>query len=391
MIFSSPHRDRRPVCMKKHDGGRPAPRPYLYRNADSERCGTCSERQNTIRHLTAKPRRGFFFRLINIFILLVTLTAITGCITNDDFADTPTDNFEALWKTLDEHYCFFTQKGIDWNEVHTRYARQFDASMTESQQFEVMARMLSELRDGHVNLYTAFNTSRYWSWHEDYPKNYSDSLERIYLKTDYLIASGLDYTILDDNVGYIRCESFQNGIGTGNLDRILLYLQACRGIIIDVRNNGGGNITNAEILASRFTNEPLTVGYMQHKTGPGHNDFSAMERQTLRPGKGIRWQKPVVVLANRSVFSAANEFVKYMKCCPQATVVGDRTGGGAGLPFSGELPNGWGVRFSACPMYDKDKNLTEFGIDPDHKVSLADSDFRQGRDTIIEFARRLLR
>ena len=79
-----------------------------------------------------------------------------------------------------------------------------------------------------------------------------------------------------------------------------------------------------------------------------------------------------------------------MKCCPLVTVVGDKTGGGAGLPFSSQLPNGWSVRFSACPMYDKNKQCTEFGIEPDYKVDLDDDDFRQGKDTIIEFARKLI-
>ena len=79
-----------------------------------------------------------------------------------------------------------------------------------------------------------------------------------------------------------------------------------------------------------------------------------------------------------------------MKCCPQVTVVGDKTGGGAGMPFSSELPNGWSIRFSACPMYDKNKESTEFGIDPNDKVDLSDIDFLKGEDTIIEYARKLI-
>ena len=116
---------------------------------------------------------------------LIILSSVTSCVTNDQLSDSPQGNFEALWRIIDEHYCFFSQKGIDWQEVHSRYARQFDNSMTAKQQFEVMTNMLSELKDGHVNLYTSFDVGRYWAWHEDYPKNYSDSLERIYLKTDY--------------------------------------------------------------------------------------------------------------------------------------------------------------------------------------------------------------
>lgn len=335
----------------------------------------------------------YIIRCISVLAALMCL-GLCSCVDEDEFPDTPNGNFEALWRILDEHYCFFDYKadayGLDWDEVYQRYSRQISSGMTEEQEFEVLTNMLSELRDGHVNLYSDFDTGRYWSWHEDYPANFADTLERKYLGRDYRISSGMKYRILDDNTGYIRCSSFQNGIGAGNLDNILMYLSACNGLIIDIRNNGGGMLTSAEQLACRFTNNEISVGYQQHKTGKGHSDFSTLEEQKLKPGKGIRWQKKAVVLTNRSVYSAANEFVKYMKCCPNVTVVGDRTGGGAGMPYSSELPNGWGIRFSACPMYDKDKQSTEFGIAPDYEVAITDEDYSDGRDTIIEFARQLL-
>ena len=292
---------------------------------------------------------------------------------------------------IDEHYCFFREKQVNWDSIHRVYAPRFNDAMTDRQLFEVLDNMLAELRDGHVNLTSSFNVARYWAFHESYPSNYSDTLIRRYLGTDYQIASGLKYRILDDNIGYIRCESFQNSIGAGNVDEILLALQPCTGLIIDLRNNGGGLVTSAEELAARFTNKPIEVGYLRHKTGPAHDAFSPMQQQVLKPARGIRWQKRVVVLTNRMVFSAANEFVKYMKCCPLATIVGDHTGGGAGLPFSSELPNGWNVRFSACPMFDRYGNSTEDGITPDVNVSLSEADFLRGTDTIIEAARELIR
>ena len=337
----------------------------------------------------------FFPFIISIFATLFLSLQLSSCIDEDEYSDSPQGNFEALWKILDQRYCFFDYKGneygLDWNEIHSKYAMRINNSMTDSQLFEVMADMLSELKDGHVNLYTSFDYARYWSWQENYPKNFSDSLQRNYLGTDYRITSGLKYRKLDDNIGYIRCESFESSIGDGNLDNVMMYLAPCNALIIDIRNNGGGMLTMAEKLAARFTNKEILVGYIQHKTGTGHSDFSAMKEQKLKPSKGIRWQKKVFVLTNRSVYSAANEFVKYMKCCPGTTVVGDKTGGGAGMPFSSELPNGWSVRFSACPMYDRDKNCTEFGITPDYDVALDNDDVARGTDSIIEFARKLAR
>ena len=333
-------------------------------------------------------------RLFYILLpLLSLLPAMTACVDEDEFPDSPQGNFEALWKIFDEHYCFFDYKqqtiGVDWDEIHTRYAKQVNSGMTRAQLFEVLGNMLAELQDGHVNMYASFDVARNWSWHENYPQNFSDSLERKYLGTDYMIAAGLKYRELDDNVGYVRYASFSSGLGEGNLDEVLMRLSTCRGLILDIRDNGGGDLTHAQKLAARFVNKETLVGYQCHKTGRGHNDFSSREEQRIKPSSGIRWQKPVVVLTNRSVYSAANEFVKYMKCFPQVKVVGDHTGGGAGLPFSSELPNGWSVRFSACPMYDRNGQITEFGIDPDYKVDQTDDDTARGKDTIIEYARKL--
>lgn len=324
--------------------------------------------------------------------LCMLLPLLGSCVDVEQYADNPRGNFEALWRIIDERYSFFDYKaeqyGLDWDDVYKRYSPQISDDMTQAQLFEVLGNMLKELRDGHVNLYSSFDIARNWSFHENYPSNISDTLIRKYLGTDYKIAGGMKYRVLDDNVGYLRCTTFQREFGNSSITNILNEFLACNALIVDIRDNSGGMLTSAEELAAHFTNEKRLVGYMQHKTGKGHHDFSPMKAQWLKPARGLRWQKKVVVLTNRQVYSAANEFVKYMKCCG-ATIVGDHTGGGAGMPFSSELPNGWGVRFSACPMYDKDKQSTEFGIAPDYKVDMTPEDFYRGFDTIIEKGRKV--
>ena len=329
-----------------------------------------------------------------LFTFLLFTFIPVSCVNEVEYENTPEGNFEALWKIIDEHYCFFDYKqqtyGLDWQAAYNKYKERARGNITSYQLFEVLTDMLSELRDGHVNLSTSFDYGRYWKWHEDYPTNFSDTLQRRYLGTDYHIAASALYRILDDNIGYLYVGSFANGIGEGNLDEIIRYFMFSNGLIIDIRGNGGGDLTNAQKLAARFCQEKTLTGYIQHKTGKGHNDFSSMEPEYIEPSANLRWHKKVVVLTNREVYSAANDFVKCMKCFPNVTIVGDQTGGGAGLPFTSNLPNGWTVRFSACPSYDRDRQQTEFGIAPDYHIDLSEDDFRQGIDTIIEFARKHL-
>lgn len=328
--------------------------------------------------------------LRKVLYIVCLLTLCTACVDEEQYDDTPQGNMEALWHIIDEHYCFLDYKqqayGLDWNLVHNKYKERVKGSLTRKQLFEVLCDMLAELRDGHVNLTAAHDFGRYWTWYEAYPTNFSDTLLRRYMGTDYQIAAGIRYKILDDNIGYLRYETFNNAIGEGNLTEALSHMILCRGLIIDIRSNGGGQLTYAERLAARFCQEKTLVGYYQHKTGPGHSDFSDREARYLEPSASIRWNKPAVVLTNRRVYSAANEFCVYMKALPNVKLVGDHTGGGAGMPFSSSLPCGWSVRFSACPMYDRQGQSTEFGIDPDISVSLKDDDYFKGIDTLIEYA-----
>lgn len=324
------------------------------------------------------------------------MAGVLSCVDVDERDDNNVENFEALWNVLDQKYCYFDYKykeyGLDWNEVYTKYRPLVSDTLNEVELFNLFDDMLDELRDGHVNLTSYFNTSRYWDWQENYPTNFSDTLQRRYLGTKYAMVGGLKYGVMmPDSIAYVYCGSFSDAFSDNNLTYMLYLLSPAKGLIIDIRSNGGGSLTQSERLAARFTNEKILTGYMRHKTGSGHSDFSDYDATYLKPFDGIRWNKPVVVLTNRGVFSAANEFVNMMKCCPNVKIVGDKTGGGGGMPFHNELPNGWTIRFSACPSYDRNKNDIEFGIEPDYYVSLTDSDFQKGKDTIIEFAINLLK
>ena len=337
----------------------------------------------------------FFLRLpYTVYLapfILYLLSFFSSCIKIEEYPNDPRGNFEALWKIMDEHYCFFDYKEINWDSIHTEYAKRIDNSMNNESLFMLLNEMLQELKDGHVNLITPFDIGRYWKWYEDYPHNFNPDLLNNYFGSNYAISGGIRYKILEDNIGYMYYGDFSSGLGETNIDYIIDKLSICDGIIIDVRDNGGGLLSNAESLAARFVNEKTLVGYIRHKTGKGHNDFSEPFARYNEPSTRLRYQKPVVVLTNRSCFSATNDFVNAMRYCPKVTVLGDKTGGGSGLPFNSEIPNGWSVRFSACPVFNAAMEQIEFGIDPDIHVDLSNSDAKKGKDTLIETARSLLK
>ena len=87
------------------------------------------------------------FACIVYIIALSGLLIFNSCIREDISGNTPEDNFEALWKIIDEQYCFLGYKnqeyGLDWNEVHERYARRITSDMTWENLFEVLSDMVN--------------------------------------------------------------------------------------------------------------------------------------------------------------------------------------------------------------------------------------------------------
>jgi hypothetical protein len=326
-------------------------------------------------------------------LLGVALAAMSSCIRDEHDLlrhATPTDNFNLLWKVVDESYCYFDYKNINWDSVKTVYAPKISDGMSDRELFDVCAAMLRELKDGHVNLYSDFNLSKYGDFFLDYPQNYNNTLVvRNYLKRDYATAGGVQAQRLHGDVGYLRYATCTEGVTAANIRGALEHITQqgdIKGLIIDVRDNGGGALEYANGFAAHFFSEKTVVTYMQYKEGPGHSDFSKFYPQYVKPDGAAIFSGNIVVLTNRMVFSAANEFVATMKRLPNVTLIGDKTGGGGGLPFSAELYNGWQVRTSRNPLFDANKQHIEFGIEPDIRVDMDKDDEYNGVDTIIEEA-----
>ncbi|MEL6589275.1 MAG: S41 family peptidase [Bacteroidota bacterium] len=335
-----------------------------------------------------------------LYILLTISLFAVGCeqlFLKEESVNTPTAIFEEAWNFADQEYSFFAFKDVDWDEVKTRYQPLVNDEMSDEELFQVLADMLFELRDGHVNLRADFDRSRNWSWYLDSPPNFNYSLlERNYFKTEQQFWP--PFIVYDfEDVGYIRYSAFSDFISESVLDDVLTRFAERKGIIIDFRNNGGGSLNNAFRLSRRFVENEQVVARLRRKIGPGHEEFSEWEDQSISPAMDDEdelkphFYGPVIVLTNRRSYSATTFCTQFMRELPNVTIVGDTTGGGGGAPSFTELANGWSLRVSATQLESPDGFNVEDGIPPDVQIDLDPADEANGIDTMLEEALRLIR
>ena len=346
-----------------------------------------------------KGERGCFFRnsiYFNSILFMLILIIGNSCekiLMEDEPTNDPVTNFENLWNTANEKYSFFEYKGIDWDEVYNIYRPQVNNEMSDYALFDVMASMLNELRDGHVNLTAPFDISRY-SFKYNAPENFDFRLVKDhYIGWDYRITGSLINTTFEReslSIGYIYYGSFSQPVQSADIDFVISSLWHTDGIILDMRNNGGGSVNNIYQIGSRFADTERLIYLSYMKTGPGYDDFSEPAEVTMKPGGSYRYTKPVILLTNRGCFSATSFFATAMKAFPQVIQVGDTTGGGLGAPAGFELPNGWGYRFSVSRTLSPDGQNWENGVPPDITVWMDPQHALNGIDDIMEKAIELI-
>ena len=327
-------------------------------------------------------------RLIIWMSLLLGVSACEETIIPEDAADNPQAVFDALWTFTDEYYCYFDLKGVDWDSVRTVYQPRISHDMSNLELLEVLGSMLNTLRDGHTDLSTPLRDSFYDN-SLLYPRNFDFGvIARNYLvqgeAPTYASYSGFRVAMLPGNILYLYYGSFSNP--TSPLVDILEDFPNSNGMILDVRNNGGGS--EDPVMAGYFTNTEKLVGYYAQKNGPARDAFTDRLSVRVQPGE-IFYDQKVAILTNRSSYSATTLFCQYMKVFDDVIQVGDTTGGGAGSPLDYDLPNGWTVRVSTSPHFGVDGANYEEGVPPD--IAVMDDPITLEVDEIIERALEELR
>jgi carboxyl-terminal processing protease len=125
------------------------------------------------------------------------------------------------------------------------------------------------------------------------------------------------------------------------LDKIAEDFDELDGIVIDIRDNPGGDDSTAISIINRFCDRKRVAFHRKTKIGPGDDDFTKLKTWYIEPQGDARFTGPIVLLTCDSVFSGGEVFALALKQLPYVTIIGDRTNGIFSYQLEKKLPNGW--------------------------------------------------
>ena len=188
--------------------------------------------------------------------------------------------------------------------------------------------------------------------------------------------------ILEGNVGYLKFDQFAPPAVCGaTASAAMSFLQHVDALIVDVRENGGGDPAMVAYVTTYLFDEPTHLNDLYDRA-----EDSTRQWWTLPYVPGGRLsEQPVFVLTSRRTFSGAEEFSYNLKSLGRATIVGETTGGGA-HPVRGEWLNERftiGVPFARAINPVTKTNWEGTGVVPDVAVP-ADEALDRARELIAE-------
>jgi carboxyl-terminal processing protease len=194
----------------------------------------------------------------------------------------------------------------------------------------------------------------------------------------------IEYKMLDNQIGYVRLNAFSNTAGD-ELHAALVDLMAQnpKGLILDLRYNGGGYLDEAIAVGSEFLPDGV-VAYEEYGDGTRHT-YNAT-------GKGIATDIPMLVLVNEWSASASEVVAGALQDRGRAQLVGV-TSFGKGtaqnwIPLTG---NEGAIRVTIARwLTPNERNVTGTGLTPDVEVKISDADAQAGTDTQLDKAIEIL-
>lgn len=205
-------------------------------------------------------------------------------------------------------------------------------------------------------------------------------------------------------VAYVRIPSFSNPEYEKRALELVREFREAAMLIVDVRGNLGGS--TPEELTSLLMDRPYRwwtestplilpyFRYMASRSGWQYQPFEAPEflwRSSVRQPSKDNFKGKLALLVDAGCHSACEDFAMPFKDNRRALLVGETTAGSTGQPYNLDLGNGMFATIGAKrEMFPDGSRFEGVGIKPDLEIAPSAEEFRQGKDVMLEAARKRL-
>ncbi|RZF07937.1 S41 family peptidase [Streptomyces albidoflavus] len=277
----------------------------------------------------------------------------------------PLAAFDVFWQSFEENYPFFSAKGIDWHALRDQYRPRVHAKTTRDELHAVFSEMVKPLYDAHVAVEDGDRVFAQVRPGTVLPTQELDTKVKKFIVAHDLkgarnlqdFANGrITYADLPGGQGYLRISGFGGYAGDGapyaaqlaELDRALDTVldqertQRLKGLVIDVRINGGGSDALGIHIAEHLTDTPYRAYSRRARNHPADPTRHTRPQPVyVTPAQGPRYTGPVAVLTGGSTVSAGETFTQALMDRPGRTVrIGQPTQGVFSDVMRRKLPNG---------------------------------------------------
>jgi hypothetical protein len=333
----------------------------------------------------------------------------------------PELNFEVFWRTFEDNYAFFKLRNVDWQKTYQQYRPKVNASISDNSLYAIFTHMVAPLKDDHVNVIMPgvkqFKAAKPSQFAQEFS---TDSLWKAFWKmvNITLLTNGFDemktigplfygsplfYYTKSKQYGYLRfnrCFASQEADNVPDaavaghiLDTVFRYFDDVKGLLIDVRDNHGGNDEFSYEVAGRFASKKMVGSYKKtRKPRGGYDELINPETWYIEPKGDKAFTGPVVLLTNDKTVSAADVFAMIMKELPQVKIIGENSRGIFSDKYVFTLPDKWIVTLSNQRYYNANMICYEgIGVPVDFVVENTRRDLVKMKDPVIQKALKEIR
>jgi hypothetical protein len=350
------------------------------------------------------------------------------------FTTTPTsfsEVFENFWDQMNTNYVYWDIDTTNWNKIYYDYKPIF-AKLDINNDIDVRAsigyfkQITSGLIDSHYSInFTKAPVANYFifpaldrklksrNFHSPYLYTGIDTtyLDKGFFSGTYATSDSERLTTLsgtiDGKILYFHCNRFAleeayQSITDNSVKSTLQYFFAqlkrsqssIKGVIIDLRNNDGGNISDLNFFMGHLINAPLHFGFTRYKSANGRLAYTPWIDAVIQPqAENVPLTMPIIALADNYTISLAEAMAMAIKALPLGVVVGETTWGATGPitanvlyndgPFT--VPGFLSVNTSSAEFkYINDSIYEGRGFPPDISVPFNLAAINAGKDLPLE-------